>query len=121
MGQALERQARRSDTYATAVYGEVPLVDAVATHDAETGATAVFLVNRSLDRGHDACTVDVADLGRRRGAGGPHPRRRRHLRRRTPWTTRSGSASAPNERATIDGGALTVELPPVSWTAISLG
>jgi alpha-N-arabinofuranosidase len=28
---------------------------------------------------------------------------------------------APNETARIDGGQLTVELPPVSWTAIALG
>ena len=27
----------------------------------------------------------------------------------------------PNESARIDGGRLTVELPPVSWTAIALG
>ncbi|MCU1530200.1 MAG: alpha-L-arabinofuranosidase, partial [Frondihabitans sp.] len=36
-----------SDTYTTDVYGEVPLVDAVATHDETTGRTSVFLVNRS--------------------------------------------------------------------------
>ncbi|MBN9182597.1 MAG: alpha-N-arabinofuranosidase, partial [Microbacterium sp.] len=34
--------------YDTALYGSVPLVDAVATHDPETSSTAVFLVNRSL-------------------------------------------------------------------------
>ena len=30
-------------------YGEVPVVDAVATYDADTGRTAIFLVNRSVD------------------------------------------------------------------------
>ena len=34
-------------TYTTAVYGEAPLVDAVATADAATGESALFLVNRS--------------------------------------------------------------------------
>jgi alpha-N-arabinofuranosidase len=28
---------------------------------------------------------------------------------------------SPNETARVDGGQLTVELPPVSWTAIALG
>ena len=39
-----------------------PLVDAVATHDAETGDTAVFLVNRSLDEEVEI-VVDVRMLG----------------------------------------------------------
>ena len=34
--------------YGTATYGDVPLVDAVATYDAESGTTSVFVVNRSL-------------------------------------------------------------------------
>ncbi|MFC3688798.1 alpha-N-arabinofuranosidase [Aquipuribacter hungaricus] len=33
-------------TLSTPVYGDVPLLDAVATHDAETGRVAVFVVNR---------------------------------------------------------------------------
>src|SRR5690242_9583594 len=49
-------------TYETKEYGEVPLVDAVATHDRETGRTAVFLVNRSQDEAL-TLTVDIATLG----------------------------------------------------------
>jgi alpha-N-arabinofuranosidase len=45
-GQTLELKLD-CPTYETAMYGEVPVVDAVATHDVETGSTAVFLVNRS--------------------------------------------------------------------------
>jgi alpha-N-arabinofuranosidase len=37
----------QSDSYDTSVYGTVPLVDAVATHDSEAAATAILLVNRS--------------------------------------------------------------------------
>ena len=37
----------------------MPLVDAVATHDTESGRTAVFLVNRSLD---EEVTIDISDL-----------------------------------------------------------
>ncbi len=43
-------------TYSTARYGDVPVVDAVATHDADTGSTAVFLVNRSQT---DEVSVDI--------------------------------------------------------------
>jgi alpha-N-arabinofuranosidase len=39
--------ATRSPRHDTARYGEVDLVSAAATHDDETGETAVFLVNRS--------------------------------------------------------------------------
>lgn len=46
----------RVETYETARYGPVPLVDAVATHDAETGAVALFLVNRSTS---NATPVEV--------------------------------------------------------------
>ena len=46
-------QARLPTPTTTSAYGTVPVVDAVATHDAETGAAAVFLVNRSAGRGRD--------------------------------------------------------------------
>ncbi|GAA3296847.1 alpha-N-arabinofuranosidase [Arthrobacter citreus] len=37
-----------SPTMVTDAYGEVPMVDAVATHDGDAGTASVFLVNRSL-------------------------------------------------------------------------
>src|SRR6478735_3710487 len=49
-------------TYSTSRYGEVPVVDAVATYDEATGATAVFLVNRSLDQEVEI-VVDTSILG----------------------------------------------------------
>ena len=49
-------------TYETDRHGDVSVVDAVATHDAETGDTAVFLVNRSLDEEVEI-VVDVSILG----------------------------------------------------------
>ncbi|MDR7165318.1 alpha-L-arabinofuranosidase [Pseudarthrobacter oxydans] len=48
---------------AVAELGSVPLVDAVATHDAEDGRAAVFLVNRSLSE-EMTVTVNVVALGR---------------------------------------------------------
>src|SRR5690606_18932128 len=41
------RLAIDSPTYETAKFGEAPVLDAVATHDAETGEVVVFAVNRS--------------------------------------------------------------------------
>ncbi len=117
-GDALEVRLE-TETYQTGAYGEVGLVDAVATHDASNGSTAVFLVNRSR---HDPAevTIDVRALG----AVGvlsaetvsdddiaatntlDHPERV-GLRR--------------NESAVVSGDTVTVVLPPVSWTALALG
>lgn len=107
-----------SDTYETAAYGEVNLVDAVATHDDETGRTAVFLVNRSQT---DAATVTV-DLG----AFG-------ELALLESQTLTDDDIDAKNtlddqervrlrpaENVVVGDGVVTVTLPPVSWTALSL-
>jgi alpha-N-arabinofuranosidase len=108
-----------SGTYDTALHGEVCTVDAVATHDPETGRSAVFVVNRSQDAAA-SFTVDVSRLGEvsvletqslhdddiyaANTLGDQH---RVGLR--------------PNDTAAIVDGRLTLELPPVSWTAIALG
>src|SRR6478736_1554301 len=60
VGNALEVRLE-SPTYRTEVYGEVPVLDAVATHDPETGAVALFLVNRDQSEAHEV-TVDLAAL-----------------------------------------------------------
>jgi alpha-N-arabinofuranosidase len=117
-GDALDVKLE-ADTYDTEVYGTVPLVDAVATHDAATGTTSVFLVNRSQS---DAATVtiDTAALGA--------------VTVREARTLSDADTSAKNvlgdpervglsanESVIASDGGLTVTLPPVSWTAISLG
>ena len=106
-------------TYDTEVYGTVPLVDAVATHDAATGSSAVFLVNRSQDS-DVTITIDIAALG----AVGV-------LSAVTLSDADTSAANTladpervgltPNESATIADGAVTITLPPVSWTAVELG
>ena len=60
VGHSLEVRLE-SPTYPTEVYGEVPLLDAVATHDPETGAVALFLVNRDQTEAHEV-TVDISAL-----------------------------------------------------------
>ena len=107
-----------SDTYETAQYGEVNLVDAVATHDATTGATAVFLVNRSMDEAAEV-TIDVRALGDVAVTT---------ARTLTDDDTTAANTFADPERvglidndsARVSDGTITITLPPVSWTALSL-
>ncbi len=117
-GTALDVRLESPD-YATSAYGPVPLVDAVATYDASTGSTAVFLVNRSLDDEAEV-VVDILalgdvsvrsasslyddDLGAANTLDAPD---------------RVGLRSTPT--AEISDGTLRLVLPPVSWTAVELG
>ncbi|GHF05265.1 alpha-N-arabinofuranosidase [Pseudolysinimonas yzui] len=106
-----------SGTYDTARHGEAALLDAVSTHDPETGATSVFLVNRDQS-GEMTVSIDVSgfgdvtvaecvslydgDLYAVNDLGNPE---------RVGLTT--------NETAEVVDGVLTVRLPSVSWTALS--
>ena len=106
----------RSDTHLTGQYGEVNLVDAAATH--ATGATAIFLVNRSTTDPAEV-TIDVSALGDVAVASArtlsdsdlsaantlEHPER---------------VALADNNSVLLSNGVLTITLPPVSWTALSV-
>ncbi|MCZ2804701.1 alpha-N-arabinofuranosidase [Modestobacter sp. VKM Ac-2983] len=108
-----------SETYRTTEHGDVPLVDAVATHDPETGATAVFLVNRAIE-GPTTVTVDARSLGDVRVL------ETHTLADDDPYAVNTLAeptrvAPGANKSAHLQDGVLTVELPPVSWTAISLG
>ncbi|MFN3949701.1 alpha-N-arabinofuranosidase [Microbacterium sp.] len=117
-GEAL-RLNLDAPTYRTEVYGEVPLVDAVATHDAESGRSAVFLVNRSTTE-PVTMTVDVSALGEV-GVLETHTLADDDRSAANTLDDPERVAPAPNDSATVEGGTLTVTLPPVSWTAISLG
>jgi alpha-N-arabinofuranosidase len=106
-------------TYATAAYGEVPLVDAVATFDAAAGAATVFLVNRSVSESASV-SVDVRGVPASRVVEAvtlwdDDP----HARNTLDQPNRVGLRPTPS--AVLDGGELRVSLPPVSWTAVSLG
>ena len=117
-GVALEVKLE-SPTHETEVYGVVPQVDAVATHDAETGESAVFLVNRSRTEAITV-TIDVSALGAVQlhsadTLADDDPYAKNTLE------TPERVAPAANATAAIAEGTLTIELPPVSWTAVSLG
>ena len=105
-------------TYNTALFGDVPVVDVVATHDADAGSTAVFLVNRSQT---DEVTmeVDASHLGdvaigsvQTLHDEDIHAANTRHDQERI--------GVKPNSTAHLDGGVLRLTLPPVSWTAVTL-
>ncbi|WP_407344878.1 alpha-N-arabinofuranosidase [Pengzhenrongella phosphoraccumulans] len=108
-----------SDQHETAQYGTVNTVDAVATHDAATGRTAVFLVNRSqtqeatvvidLEAIGVVTLVDAQTLANDDVTAAntlAHPER---------------VGLEPNKSVVLGAGVATVVLPPVSWTALSFG
>jgi alpha-N-arabinofuranosidase len=108
-----------SPMYETARYGEVAVVDAVATHDGETGDVVLFVVNRDQAQAVEL-RVDLRLF--------PEP-----LRVAEAWTLTdddpraTNTAEEPdrviplrNDRALVDGATLTVVLPLVSWSAIRL-
>ena len=118
-GQVLQ-VAVQSPTYDTAKYGTVKTLDAVATHDAESGDLAVFVVNRHQS---EAVALDVAL--RAFGSG---------FTVLEAWTISDDDLAAVNTQddpdrvvprptplAAVIDGSLQAELPPVSWTAIRLG
>ena len=110
--------AIQAPTYETARYGDAALVDAVATRDPETGAVALFAVNRSLT---DSALLDV-DLRSLPGL--------RLLEATTlsnpdlSWsaTADDDTSVAPRSNATavVRDGHLLVEVPPVSWNVVRL-
>jgi alpha-N-arabinofuranosidase len=97
----------------------VPLVDAVATYDAETGSTAVFLVNRSLDDEAEVL-VDVRALGdiSVRSASSLYDD---DLTAANTLEAPERVGLRPTPTAEATDGTLRIVLPPVSWTAVELG
>jgi alpha-N-arabinofuranosidase len=99
-------------------YGEVPALDAVATHDPETGALSLFAVNRHVSEPLEL-TADLRAFGELTVTGAdrlaePDPALVNDMA--NPDRVRA----RPVEVAQPDGGRLTVTLPPVSWTSIRL-
>jgi alpha-N-arabinofuranosidase len=111
------RPVIQAPVYDTARHGEASLVDAVATVDGDRAA--VFLVNRDLAEAAQV-TVDVRGLGSSRvlealTLADPDVYAKNTL------ADQNRVTPAANKSAALADGVLTVELPPVSWTAIALG
>ena len=117
-GEALTLKLN-SDTYQTKEYGKVNLVDAVATHDASTGATAVFLVNRSKDASAEV-TIDVRALGDV-AVVSARTLSDADVYAKNTLAEPERVGLSDNESAVTSAGTITITLPAVSWTAVSLG
>ncbi len=118
-GQILQVVAS-SDRYDSDAYTDVPLVDAAATYDAETGRAAVFVANRSLT---ESATLEV-DL---RGIGGTavraastlhaHEGQERHA---TNLERHDAVTPVRFDDHAVRDGQLTATLPALSWTVFEL-
>ncbi len=106
-------------TYTTAVYGEAPLVDAVATADAATGESALFLVNRSQTEAIDV-TINVSDLNAKVITEAVTLQDEDVYAKNT-LQDQDRVGLKQLDGAVLDEGTLTVTLPPVSWSAVALG
>ena len=116
-GVALEVKLE-SETYSTAVYGDVAVVDAVATHDEETGLTSVFLVNRDQTR---AVSVEIDTTA----LGDVTVREAQTLSdadvyARNVLDDQERVGLRANDSVRVSRDVVSITLPPVSWTAISL-
>ena len=109
-----------SDTYETSQYGTVPVVDAVATHDAEAGRTSVFLVNRS-QTDDVTVTIDVAALGEITVLDAQTLNDDADVYAANTLLEQERVSLRDNKSVVTEPGTVTVTLPPVSWSAISLG
>ncbi|WEK61030.1 MAG: alpha-N-arabinofuranosidase [Candidatus Microbacterium colombiense] len=116
-GRALEVRLE-APTYETSAYGDVSLVDAVATHDEESGDTAIFLVNRSLTE-EVTVQVDVSRLGAVSVTSAQTLQDDDiHARNTIDDPERVGMQE--NTSAQVDGGVISITLPAVSWTAVTV-
>ena len=107
-----------SPTYDTEKYGEVPVLDAVATHDDETGDVVVLAVNRSQSEPVEL-SVDLRGFGNLRVAEAT-VLADDDIRAANTAEQPDRVAPRPAEDVTVDGGALRAVLPPVSWNVVRL-
>ncbi len=103
-------------SYDTAVFGSVPVLDAVASHDTTAGTAALYVVNRS-----ELPVEVVVELGAL-AAG--------HATARTLSDDDPDAANTlnepdrvaltANETLRVDGSVAWIVLPPISWTEVTI-
>ncbi|REJ07012.1 alpha-L-arabinofuranosidase [Microbacterium bovistercoris] len=102
-------------TYETKVYGAAPLVDAVATTDAD--GSAVFLVNRGREAAQvqiDLSSLSVAEVAEAVTLWDDDVYAKNTL------ADQNRVDLKQLDGAVLEDGVLTVTLPPVSWSAVAL-
>jgi alpha-N-arabinofuranosidase len=104
--------------YETAKYGEVAVIDAVATHDPDGRQTAIFVVNRSLDQAVEI-KVDVRGVSARSVAEAvtlaDHDLRATNSERMPNRVIPQALAGVH-----LNNGRLHAVLAPVSWSMLRL-
>lgn len=117
-GQVLDLRVA-GPTYATAKYGEVPLLHATAVRDPESGAVTVFAVNRSqteaLPLEAALHGLEVSSVVEHSALADADPEARN--------TLEEPERVVPHAVAgtTLQGGTLRATLEPMSWNVIRLG
>lgn len=113
------RLAITAPSYDTARFGDVPVLDAVATRDPETGETVVFAVNRSITE-ELVLDVDLRALPGLRVLGATSLSNPDHT-----WSATADDdhsvAPVANATASVVDGRASMVLPPVSWNVLRLG
>ncbi|MCU1529806.1 MAG: alpha-L-arabinofuranosidase, partial [Frondihabitans sp.] len=108
----------QAPVHETAKFGDVPAVDAVATHEPESGDVAVFAINRSLT---ESITIDLDT----RAFGATRLVEVTQLSNPDPYlkvTVDTADSVAPvaNADTSWEGSVLSVVLPPLSWNVVRL-
>lgn len=106
------------DTYDTKAHGPVGLVDGAATYDERTGDVALFLVNRDIGQ-PITVEVELPRFSTLRVAEAVT------LHDEDPYATNTAAdpcrvTPAANTTVRLAQRRLSITLPPISWTAISL-
>ncbi len=108
----------QAPTYDTQKYGAVPLLDVSASYDAQSGQSALFIVNRSLT---ESQPVEIVWQGWTPGSGA----RLIQISGADPKAVNSFDqphAVVPQDRGqvVIHDGALALSLPPLSFSVLAL-
>ena len=113
-GQVL-RPTVTCPTTTTEQYGEVPVLDCVATHDPSAGRLAVFVVNRDTEQSA-ALRLPLADFSPTGAATAVSLHDADYTAANT---QQEPDRVRPREHeAAVEGDTLVTELPPASWTML---
>ncbi|KQO97492.1 arabinosylfuranosidase ArfA [Leifsonia sp. Leaf264] len=115
-GEAL-RVNVATETYPTEAFGNVPTVDAVATFDSSANRAAVYLINRSETEEVQA-TIDLGSLPPVSASAKTMHDEDPNAANTLEEPDRVGLRS--NDSVRIDGSGVSITLPPISWTEITL-
>lgn len=116
-GVVLDVRPHGGPTFTTADHGEVAAVDAVATWDADAGRGSVLVVNRHPGQAVDL-DLDLSRFGDVRLIGATT------LHADDPYTRNSVDepervVPVPRDDVRLDGGRLSLPMPPVSFSTVS--